>query len=179
MIPYAGVGFGPLQLQGDIELLDRGEDVDARKNGFIVLGGAEVRLMRWVGVSVDVHKTQHQRHLGRRASRRNSARTIWAGPLPHSHDGRAVSWPQRCGVSQRLAEILRGAALGRYERELRQQTAELNDLFLLLCFMEAAALPNPATLYLLEVYPYLLEQFHHWHRRMGIEHSPIGSLPCC
>jgi hypothetical protein len=45
--------------------------------------------------------------------------------------------------------------------------------------MEAAALPNPATLYLLEVYPYLLEQFHQWHRRMGIEHSPIGSLPCC
>ena len=58
-------------------------------------------------------------------------------------------------------------------------SGELNDLFLLLCFMEAAALPNPATLYLLEVYPYLLEQFHLWHRRMGIEHSPIGSLPCC
>ena len=68
---------------------------------------------------------------------------------------------------------------GRYERDLRQQTAELNDLFLLLCFMEATALPNPATLYLLEVYPYLLEQFHQWHRRMGIDHSPLGSLPCC
>jgi hypothetical protein len=80
---------------------------------------------------------------------------------------------------QRLGEILHGAAYGRYEYELRQQTGELNDLFLLLCFMEATALPNPATLYLLEVYPYLLEQFHLWHRRMGIEHSPIGSLPCC
>jgi hypothetical protein len=79
----------------------------------------------------------------------------------------------------RLEEFLRGAAYGRYEQELRKQTAELNDLFLLLCFMEAAALPNPATLYLLEVYPYLLEQFHIWHRRMGIEHSPLGSLPCC
>ena len=45
--------------------------------------------------------------------------------------------------------------------------------------MEAIGLPNPATLYLLEVYPYLLEQFHLWHRRMGIEHSPLGSLPCC
>ena len=78
-----------------------------------------------------------------------------------------------------LGDIMRGAALSGYERDLRQQTAELNDLFLLLCFMEAAALPNPATLYLLEVYPYLLEQFHQWHRRMGIEHSPLGSLPCC
>jgi hypothetical protein len=79
----------------------------------------------------------------------------------------------------RLAEILRGAALIRYERDLRQQTAELNDLFLLLCFMEAAGMPNPATLYLLEIYPYLLEHFHQWHQRMGIERSPIDSLPCC
>jgi hypothetical protein len=78
-----------------------------------------------------------------------------------------------------LADIFRGAALGRYERELRQQTAELNDLFLLLCFMEAAGMPNPATLYLLEVYPYLLEQFHQWHQRMGIVRSPLDSLPCC
>ena len=41
------------------------------------------------------------------------------------------------------------------------------------------ALPNPATLYLLDVYPYLLDQFHLWHRRMGMDRSPIGNLPCC
>ena len=89
-----------------------------------------------------------------------------------------MNWQQQLAeYRQHLADIMKGVALGRYEHELRQQTAELNDLFLLLCFMEATALPNPATLYLLEVYPYLLEQFHVWHRRMGIEHSPIGSLP--
>ena len=82
-------------------------------------------------------------------------------------------------IRLRLGDILRGAVLPRYERDLRQQTAELNDLFVLLCFMEAAGLPNPATLYLLEVYPYLLDQFHQWHKRMGIERSPIDSLPCC
>lgn len=82
-------------------------------------------------------------------------------------------------LRSRLGDILRGAALTRYERDLRQQTAELNDLFLLLCFMEASGMPNPATLYLLEIYPYLLDQFHQWHRRMGIERSPIDSLPCC
>jgi hypothetical protein len=78
-----------------------------------------------------------------------------------------------------LADIMRGVALSPYERVVRQRTADLNDLFLLLCFMEATGLPNPATLYLFEIYPYLLEHFHQWHRRMGIEHSPIGSLPCC
>ncbi|MEP7307149.1 MAG: cory-CC-star protein [Acidobacteriota bacterium] len=82
-------------------------------------------------------------------------------------------------IRAHLADILRGATRGRYEREIRQQTAELNDLFLLLCFMEAAGMPNPATLYLLEVYPYLLEQFHQWHQRMGIVRSPLDSLPCC
>ena len=44
---------------------------------------------------------------------------------------------------QRMGEFMHGAAFGRYEHDLRQQTAELNDLFLLLCFMEATALPNP------------------------------------
>src|SRR5262249_56245579 len=92
-----------------------------------------------------------------------------------------VSGDARSGeeFGRRLGDVMGGAALAVYERHLRQQTAELNDFFLLLCFMEATALPNPATLYLLEVYPYLLEQFHLWHRRMGIEHSPLGSLPCC
>jgi hypothetical protein len=80
---------------------------------------------------------------------------------------------------QAVADFIHGVAYGRYEQDLRKEMAELNDLFLLLCFMEATALPNPATLYLLEVYPYLLEQFHLWHRRMGIKHSPLGSLPCC
>jgi len=78
-----------------------------------------------------------------------------------------------------MGEILHGAAYARYEHELRRQTAELNDLFLLLCFLEATGLPNPATMYLLDVYPYVLEQFHEWHRRIGIDRSPLGSLPCC
>jgi hypothetical protein len=87
-----------------------------------------------------------------------------------------VPWDE---IRAGLADFARGVAFGQYEQQVRRRTAELNDLFLLLCFMEAAALPNPATLYLLEVYPYLLEHFHQWHRRMGIDHSPLGSLPCC
>ena len=62
-------------------------------------------------------------------------------------------------VRQNIRDFLRRAAYGQYERELRRQAAELNDLFLLLCYMEIVGLPNPATLYLLDVYPYLLEQF--------------------
>ena len=82
-------------------------------------------------------------------------------------------------VRQNIRDFFHGAAYGAYERELRMQAAELNDMFLLLCYMEIVGLPNPATLYLLDVYPYLLEQFHMWHKRMGMERSPLGNLPCC
>jgi hypothetical protein len=87
-----------------------------------------------------------------------------------------------CSVSswhEAARDILHGIAYGRYERELRLQANQLNDLFLLLCYMEIVGLPNPATLYLLDIYPYLLDQFHLWHRRMGMDHSPLGNLPCC
>ena len=108
-----------------------------------------------------------------------SAALRCASKSPSENDAPVTWFDDLSTLRQRVADIFHGAALTHYERDLRQQTAELNDLFLLLCFMEATALPNPATLYLLEIYPYLLEQFHQWHRRMGIEHSPIGSLPCC
>src|SRR5262249_45227821 len=88
-----------------------------------------------------------------------------------------MSWQRDfAAFRERLGEFMHGVAFGRYEAELRKQTAELNDLFLLLCFMEATALPNPATLYLLEVYPYLLEQFHRSPRVGGPEPSPAWQL---
>ena len=34
-------------------------------------------------------------------------------------------------------DFLHGMAYGRYERELRMQANQLNDLFLLLCYMES------------------------------------------
>src|SRR5205807_8340080 len=80
---------------------------------------------------------------------------------------------------QNVNDFFHGMALTGYEKMLREQLTELNDLFMLLCFMELVGLPNPATIYLLEVYPYFLEEFHLWHRRMGMDRSPLGTLPCC
>ena len=88
-------------------------------------------------------------------------------------------YDREVSLRQNIRDFFHGAAYGAYERELRLQAAELNDLFLLLCYMEIVGLPNPATLYLLDTYPYLLEQFHQWHRRMGMDRSPLGTLPCC
>jgi len=78
-----------------------------------------------------------------------------------------------------LGDAFWGMAYGRYQRELRGQAAELNDLFMLLCYMESIGLPNPAMAYLLEVYPLLMDEFHQWHRRMGADRSPLASFSCC
>ena len=78
-----------------------------------------------------------------------------------------------------FGDALWGMAYGRYQKDMRGQAVELNDLFLLLCYMEAVGLPNPALAYLLEVYPLLLDEFHQWHRRMGVDRSPLASFSCC
>lgn len=45
---------------------------------------------------------------------------------------------------------------------------------------EALGLPNPAGYYAIEVMPIVLQDFHRWHRRMGMDRSPLGSgLSCC
>ena len=82
-------------------------------------------------------------------------------------------------VLKNLSDFFYGMALAGYEKKLREELNDLNDLFMLLCFMELVGLPNPATIYLMEIYPYVLEEFHLWHRRMGMDRSPLGSLPCC
>jgi hypothetical protein len=82
-------------------------------------------------------------------------------------------------VRQHAGDFLRGMALTGHDRRLRGQAIELADLFLLLCHMESLGLPNPAALYLLEVYPSLLEEFHLWHRRMGADRSPLAAFSCC
>lgn len=82
-------------------------------------------------------------------------------------------------VRRTAHELLEGMALTGYRRRLRNEAIELNDLFLLLCYMDLLGLPNPAALSLFEVYPYFLEEFHLWHRRMGMDRSPLADFSCC
>ena len=82
-------------------------------------------------------------------------------------------------IRQNIADFFHGMALAGYEHRLREQLVELNDLFMLLCFMGSSLVTANSLAYLLEIYPYLLEEFHLWHRRMGMDRSPLGTLPCC
>ena len=52
--PYAAAGFGSYGYKETSTFAEAGEDVDTTHSGYVVNGGAEFRLHRWVGVAVDV-----------------------------------------------------------------------------------------------------------------------------
>lgn len=60
-------------------------------------------------------------------------------------------------------------------RELRNE----DDFFLLLLYSEMLGIPNPVYYYTLELYPYIIESFHDWHLRMGMDKSPLNGIRCC
>ncbi|MBM7703762.1 hypothetical protein JOC83_002611 [Bacillus iocasae] len=72
-------------------------------------------------------------------------------------------------------EILKQPHRTELARELRDE----EDLFILLCFSEMLGLQNPAFYYTLELYPLIIERFHEWHVRMGMEKSPLDGIRCC
>ncbi len=61
----------------------------------------------------------------------------------------------------------------RWRGAVARQRKEQEDLFLLLCFSDLLGIPNPVNYYTLELLPAMLERFHEWHRRQGMERSPL------
>ncbi len=67
-----------------------------------------------------------------------------------------------------------------WRRTFARQARDENDLFMLMVFSESLGIANPLTFYTLELQPILLERFHEWHTRMGMERSPLdGGFGCC
>jgi len=55
--PYAAAGVGSYRYQETSSFSGSGDDVDTRHAAFVLNGGAEFRVHRWVGLSVDVQYT--------------------------------------------------------------------------------------------------------------------------
>lgn len=60
-----------------------------------------------------------------------------------------------------------------YRAAAARRHRDEEDLFLLLCFSDMMGIPNPVNYYTLELLPAMLERFHAWHLRQGMEHSPL------
>jgi len=74
-----------------------------------------------------------------------------------------------------LSEFYAAPFRGAVARAKRQE----DDLFMLLVFSEMVGIPNPASYFTLELQPLLYEDFHEWHLRMGMDHSPLEGFRCC
>jgi hypothetical protein len=57
VVPYGGLGVGWYHYKESSAFAAAGENVDTRHAGFVIEGGAEVRLDRWVGVAVGARYT--------------------------------------------------------------------------------------------------------------------------
>lgn len=66
-----------------------------------------------------------------------------------------------------------------YRGAIARAKRDEDDLFMLMVFSETMGVPNPASYYTLELQPLLMERFHEWHVRMGMEHSPLDHFKCC
>ena len=62
--PYVAAGVGSYAYKESSDFADDAENLDIRKTGFVVNGGAEVRLHRWVGVAADVQYSRVRGILG-------------------------------------------------------------------------------------------------------------------
>jgi hypothetical protein len=58
VIPYAGVGISRYAYVETSDFSDAAENVDTAQWGYLIVGGAEFRVHRWVGVGVDAQYTR-------------------------------------------------------------------------------------------------------------------------
>jgi hypothetical protein len=80
---------------------------------------------------------------------------------------------------QRLEKGLYDLYVTPYRRSFARAQRDEDDLFMLLVFAESLGIPNPAAFYTLELLPVVYDRFHEWHKRMGMERSPLDHISCC
>ena len=67
IVPYIGAGVGTYQYREEspAPYSEPRENVDTRHSGFLLLGGADLRLHRWIGMAIDAQYTRVPGILGR------------------------------------------------------------------------------------------------------------------
>lgn len=81
----------------------------------------------------------------------------------------------RAGLRSGLEEFYAGP----YRATMRRARREEDDLFMLVVLAEALGVPDPAAYWSAELLPATYEEFHAWHRRIGMESSPLDHVGCC
>ena len=64
IIPYAGAGIGWYQYRETADFSAAGDDTNVRHIGFVMMGGAEFRITKWIGILGDAQYTSASGILG-------------------------------------------------------------------------------------------------------------------
>ena len=64
IVPYAGAGIGWYGYRETADFAAAGDDVDERHMGFVMMGGAEFRVTKWIGITGDAQYTSVSGILG-------------------------------------------------------------------------------------------------------------------
>lgn len=85
----------------------------------------------------------------------------------------------RLGRLRELAATAREIYEAPYRRTLARAQQDEEDLFLVVVMAEALGVPNPASYETVELLPVVYDEVHAWHRRMGLDRSPLEHVACC
>lgn len=103
-------------------------------------------------------------------------------PSPPHHDGGRGTRRRGSELSRRWAALRDGLQeyyAGPYRQAIARDKRDEDDFFTLVVLGEALGVPDPAAYYTVELMPSLYDDFHQWHRRMGMPRSPLDHVSCC
>ncbi len=66
-----------------------------------------------------------------------------------------------------------------FKKPLELSYSHTRDMLLFSLFVDYFGLDNPLGVYVLDLYPYMLGEFHLWHKSLGIERGGLDLFPCC
>lgn len=80
----------------------------------------------------------------------------------------------------RLArDIYEGIYLVPYRSAIHREFVRQRDILFVIGCSNLLGVPSPVQFYTLELLPEVLDQYHEWHLRMGMEEAPEGGFRCC
>jgi hypothetical protein len=85
-------------------------------------------------------------------------------------------------IGERWARFVAGLSdfyAGPYRQTFARARREEDDLFCMVVLADALGVPDPAAHQSLELLPAVYPEFHAWHRRLGMERSPLEHVSCC